>query len=65
MASFAMALVLIGLQWGLDPIPASSVLRILRLAVLVAAGLATYALALQLFGVTRLATLLAAVRERA
>jgi hypothetical protein len=28
------------------------------LAVLVAAGLATYALALQLFGVTRLATLL-------
>jgi hypothetical protein len=37
----------------------------LRLAVLVAAGLATYALVLQLFGVTRLATLLAAVRERA
>ena len=66
MASLAMALVLIGLQWGLAAIPASSVaLRVLRLAVLVAAGLATYALALQLFGVTRLATLLAAVRERA
>jgi hypothetical protein len=61
-----MALVLIGLQWGLAAIPASSVaLRMLRLAVLVTAGLATYALALQLFGVTRLATLLAAVRERA
>jgi putative peptidoglycan lipid II flippase len=66
MASLAMALVLIGLQWGLAAIPASSVaLRVLRLAVLVAAGLATYALALQLFGVARLATLLAAVRERA
>ena len=65
MASLAMALVLIGLQWGLAPIPASSILRMLRLAVLVTAGLATYALALQLFGVTRLATLLAAVRERA
>ena len=65
MASLAMALVLIGLQWGLAPIPASSVLRILRLAVLIAAGLVTYALALQLLGVTRLATLLAAVRERA
>jgi putative peptidoglycan lipid II flippase len=65
LASLAMALVLIGLQWGVAPIPASSVLRMLRLAVLVAAGLATYALALQLFGVTRLATLLAAVRQRA
>jgi hypothetical protein len=65
MASLAMALVLVGLQWELAPIPASSVLRALRLAVLVATGLATYALALQLFGVTRLATLLAAVRERA
>jgi putative peptidoglycan lipid II flippase len=65
MASFAMALVLLGLQWGLAAIPASSVLRILKLAVLVAAGLATYALALQVFGVTRLATLLAAIRERA
>jgi putative peptidoglycan lipid II flippase len=64
-ASLAMALVLIGLQWGLAPIPASSVLRMLRLAVLVTAGLATYALALQLFGVTRFATLLAAVRNRA
>jgi hypothetical protein len=60
-----MALVFIGLQWGLAAIPASSVLRILRLAVLVAAGLATYALALQLLGVTRLATLLAAARDRA
>jgi putative peptidoglycan lipid II flippase len=66
MASLAMALVLIGLQWGLAAIPASSVaLRVLRLAVLVTAGLATYALALQLFGVTQLTTLLAAVRERA
>jgi hypothetical protein len=36
----------------------------LRLAVLVAAGLATYALALHLFGIIGLATLLAAVRER-
>src|SRR5262249_3385117 len=64
LASLAMALVLIGLQWGLAAIPASSVtLRILRLAVLVTAGLATYALALQLFGVTRLAALLAALRE--
>jgi putative peptidoglycan lipid II flippase len=65
MASLAMAFVLIGLQWGLAPIPASSVLRVLRLVVLVAAGLATYALALQLFGVAQLATLLAAIRERA
>ena len=65
LASLAMALVLVGLQWGLAPIPASSVLRILRLSVLIAAGLAAYVLALQLFGVARLATLLAAVRERA
>jgi len=35
------------------------------LSVLIAAGLAAYVLALQLFGVARLATLLAAVRERA
>src|SRR5262249_48421301 len=61
-ASVAMALVLIGLQWA---IPASSVpLRILRLAMLVAAGLATYAAALQLLGVAQLRALLAAVRER-
>jgi putative peptidoglycan lipid II flippase len=66
MASLAMVLVLFGLQWALAEIPASSIiLRMLRLAVLVTAGLATYALALQLFGVARLATLLAAVRERA
>jgi putative peptidoglycan lipid II flippase len=65
LASLAMALVLIGLQWGLAAIPSNTVLRMLRLAVLVAAGLATYALVLQLFGVTRLASLLAAVRERA
>jgi putative peptidoglycan lipid II flippase len=65
MASLAMALVLVGLQWGLAPIPARSLLRMFRLAVLVVAGLATYALALQLLGVTRLTTLLAAVRERA
>src|SRR5262249_11324704 len=65
LASLAMALVLIGLQWGLAPVPASSALRVFKLAVLVASGLATYALALQLFGVTRLASLLAAVRERA
>jgi hypothetical protein len=65
MASLAMAIVLIGLQWGLAAILANSVaLRMLRLAVLVAAGLATYALALHLFGIIGLATLLAAVRER-
>jgi putative peptidoglycan lipid II flippase len=64
LASLAMALVLIGLQWGMAAIPASSVLRMLRLAVLVAAGLASYALALQLFGITRLAELLAALRKR-
>jgi putative peptidoglycan lipid II flippase len=65
LASLAMALVLIGLQWGLAAMPPNAVLRMLKLAVLVAAGLATYVLALQLFGVTRLASLLAAVRERA
>jgi putative peptidoglycan lipid II flippase len=65
MATLAMAIVLIGLQWGLAAILANSVaLRMLRLAVLVAAGLATYALALHLFGIIGLATLLAAVRER-
>jgi putative peptidoglycan lipid II flippase len=63
-ASLTMALVLIGLQW-VTAIPTSSAtLRIVRLAVLVAAGLATYAAALQLLGVARLRVLLAAVRER-
>jgi len=65
LASVAMTLVVIGLQWALAAIPANSFLRMLRLTVLVTAGLATYALALQLFGVARLGTLLAAVRERA
>jgi hypothetical protein len=46
-------------------IPASSTtIRIVRLAVLVAAGLAAYAAALQLLGVAQLRLLLAAVRER-
>ena len=54
----------LGLQW-LMAIPArSTVLRIVRLAVLVAAGLATYAAALQLLGVAQLRVLLAAVRAR-
>ena len=63
-ASLAMALVLIGLQWAVA-IPASSLtIRILRLAVLVAAGLASYAAALQLLGVVQLRALLTAVHER-
>ena len=63
-ASVAMALVLIGLQWAIA-IPASSaILRALRLAALVVAGLATYAAALQLLGVVQVRVLIAAVRER-
>jgi putative peptidoglycan lipid II flippase len=65
-ASLAMALVLIGLQWALAAIPASSAtIRAVRLAALVAAGLAAYAAALQILGVARLGLLLTAVRERA
>jgi len=63
-ASLAMALVLIGLQWALAIPTSSATLRIVRLTVLVAAGLATYVAGLQLLGVARLAALLAAVRER-
>ena len=63
-ASLAMALVLIGLQWALAIPTSSATLRIVRLTVLVAAGLATYAASLQLLGVARLRVLLAAVRER-
>jgi putative peptidoglycan lipid II flippase len=62
-ASLAMALVLIGLQWALIP-ATSAMVRAVRLAVLVTAGLAVYAAALQLLGVARLSVLLAAVRER-
>jgi len=63
-ASLAMALVLVGLQWALAIPVSSTTLRAVRLAVLVVAGLATYAAVLQLLGVTRLRVLLAAVRER-
>jgi hypothetical protein len=62
-ASLAMGLVLIGLQWVLT-IPASSILRAFRLAALVVAGLATYAAALQVLGVVQVRVLIAAVRER-
>src|SRR5207249_2627678 len=44
-ASLVMALVLIGLQWALATAVGSTTLRLIRLAVLVAAGLATYAAA--------------------
>jgi len=61
-----MGLVLIGLKWALAAMPTNSVtVRAAGLAVLVAAGLATYAAALQLLGVARLSLLLAAARERA
>ena len=43
----------------------STVARIAALAALVGTGLATYGVALQLFGVARLSALLAAVRHRA
>ena len=59
-----MALVLIGLQWALATAVGSTTLRLIKLAVLVAAGLATYAAALQLLGVARLRALIAAARER-
>jgi len=62
-ASFAMALVLVGLQWALIP-ATSAMVRAVRLAVLITAGLATYAAALQLLGVARLSALLVALRER-
>ncbi len=65
-ATAAMGLVLIGLKWALAAMPTNSVtVRAAGLAVLVAAGLATYAAALQLLGVARLSLLLAAARERA
>jgi putative peptidoglycan lipid II flippase len=63
-ASLAMGLMLIGLQWALA-IPASStIVRAFRLAALVVAGLATYAVALQVLGVVQMRVLIAAVRER-
>ena len=63
-ASLAMALVLIGLQWLMAVPTSSAILRALRLAALVAAGLAAYTAVLQLLGVVQLRVLLAAVRER-
>ena len=58
MASAAMALVVVGLAAGLEaPLSGATGARVAALAVLVAAGLGTYALCAQLFGAAKLAEL--------
>jgi putative peptidoglycan lipid II flippase len=64
LAAVAMDAVLVALRWLL-PFPDGTIARLGVLAILVATGLATYAVALQVFGVTRLSALLAAINERA
>jgi putative peptidoglycan lipid II flippase len=59
-ATVAMGAVLVGMRWLL-PSPDGTIARLAVLAILVAAGLAIYGLALQVFGVARLTTLVAAI----
>jgi putative peptidoglycan lipid II flippase len=63
LATAVMGLALAGAKWLLAT-PVSAIARVAALAVLVAGGLAVYAMALQLLGMIRLKTLLAAMRHR-